>query len=292
MLPFGPEYCGHGSQSDAGGVTDDSVANHAQAPSKVLADGIAVPNRPENPLVPWLIFPAWLWLGCLVLLPACPLNYLPETKLFVAGVSTLVIAISIPALILPMRKWRIVCTLPLWAGILFCTIMICRHPACNSLEYVLRHTGQDEKEAFCALRDLGADVGPPDNDGHITIVQFDNLRAADDRLRFLKALPSLEILDMNGPGVTDSALTHLRNAKGLEFLELRLTQVSDPGLIQLKGLTNLKSLDLSGSQVTDAGMRHLEGLVGLRNLWLGGTKVTDEGRRKLRESLPNCGIHQ
>ena len=136
----------------------------------------------------------------------------------------------------------------------------------------------------------------------------------DAGLEYVKELPNLQLLDINGGRVTDAGLKHLEGLTSLQTLSLAHAQITDAGLVQLKGLNNLESLNLSGTQVTDAGLEHLRGLVTLETLWLSRTKVsdaglvnlrrltklkhlglsntqvTDEGVAKLQEALPDCKI--
>ena len=108
-------------------------------------------------------------------------------------------------------------------------------------------------------------------------------QVTDTRLVYLKRLPKLEGLNLDGTQVTDAGLVHLRGLTNLELLVLSNTQITDAGLAHLKDLTNLKDLVLDDTQVTDAGLVHLNGLTGLKVLELNGTHVMDGGLAHLND---------
>jgi len=309
MFPFGPDYYGHGPNPPGGEATDASLSAKApdgQTLPPLSVDGTSNMSEsgrpPDTPVGPealgggtatrkrrgcllnlLLVLPAVFWLlFLLVLLPAHQgaVVSLEQRRLAVA-VSVLVSTLTIPALAFTMGGWRVLYTVPLWAGILFGTVMACRQPYFTPLDRVFRDIGQEEKAACHALIALGANIWP-NSQGQIDAVDFHDLRATDDRLRSLAALPNLTHLTMNGPGVTDTALANLRGADKLESVELVGTQVSDAGLIHLEGLTRLRELDLSDTRVTDGGLECLKGLLELEKLGLDRTQVTDGGLQHVK----------
>jgi hypothetical protein len=56
----------------------------------------------------------------------------------------------------------------------------------------------------------------------------------DDELSELKGLDELEVLDLEGTGITDAGLEHLRGRKELRFLVLRRTGVTSAGAANLQ----------------------------------------------------------
>jgi Leucine-rich repeat (LRR) protein len=99
----------------------------------------------------------------------------------------------------------------------------------------------------------------------------------------LKGLGTLELLILQGPGVTDAALANLTALKALQKLYLEGTEVTGLGLAQLKDLKELRILRLWGSKMTDAGMVHLKVLTTLKKLDLSCcTQVTDAGLANLK----------
>jgi hypothetical protein len=155
------------------------------------------------------------------------------------------------------------------------------------------------------------------DDGLAYLKEFSQLRhlcGPPSVLRYLRDLPQLQSLSLNGTKTTDADLQHLSQAPQLQQLGLRYTEITDKGLECLTPLTKLKGLHLRGTRITDAGLRKLMCLVNLESLeldrtsitadgfemlknlphlrWLGvGDKqVTEDGVKKLQQTLPNCEI--
>ena len=188
-------------------MNESQPAPDTQVGPKALGGGTTTPKRRGCLFNLLLILPAPLWLSyLLVLLPAHQGALISsEQRHCDIAISILVSALTIWALASTMRGWRVLYTLPLWAGILFGTIVECRAPYFTPFDYMFRQTGQEEKTACYALITLGADIWPND-EGHVEHVLFHDLKVADDRLKSLKAMPSLKDLEMNGRGVTDARL--------------------------------------------------------------------------------------
>ncbi|XP_070841669.1 uncharacterized protein [Chaetodon trifascialis] len=125
----------------------------------------------------------------------------------------------------------------------------------------------------------------------------------------LAELSSLQTLNLDGTGVTESSLEHLASHPALSSLSLagipvadgnqalqiisglRLTQltlpgrhsVTDSGLSFLSRLSLLSELDLTDyTQVTDQGVSQLSTMNRLKKLLLSNTQVTDAGLPSLR----------
>jgi hypothetical protein len=111
--------------------------------------------------------------------------------------------------------------------------------------------------------------------------------------RFLRAMTSLEELDLFCATVDDAALAHLEKLTRLRSLTLACTDVTDAGLVHLKGLAGLVNLGLGDTKVTDAGLVHPTGLNRLQGLSLSDTKVTDAGlvRLKRMTGLRHLNLH-
>jgi serine/threonine protein kinase/Leucine-rich repeat (LRR) protein len=144
---------------------------------------------------------------------------------------------------------------------------------------------------------------------------WDCEKIGDPGVQHLKDLQHLQVLHLEGTGVTDVGLQHLKNLRQLEKLLLGHTAVSDAalanfaaysdlrelslahckkvgdaGLEHLKNLRNLRVLRLDATAVTDAGLKHLKDLTQLEELDLSRSKVTEDGVRKLSASLPNTRV--
>ncbi|MBD3285689.1 hypothetical protein GF359_04460 [candidate division WOR-3 bacterium] len=113
--------------------------------------------------------------------------------------------------------------------------------------------------------------------------RFPNLRALScyainqNDLAALKDAAGIELLDVFGPGVSDSGLRYLSNFKNLRHLCLCENKVTDEGLRYLSDLKNLTSLDLEFTHCTDEGISYLKDLTSLRRLNLGLVHVSEKG---------------
>ncbi|HCR30496.1 MAG TPA: hypothetical protein DIV79_10810 [Opitutae bacterium] len=81
---------------------------------------------------------------------------------------------------------------------------------------------------------------------------------ANDDLKKLKQLSSIEYLDLSRTRVGDEGVTHLAELPKLSYLNLRDTNVSDGSIEQLARMTNLEQLYLWGSQFTRSGVLALQ----------------------------------
>lgn len=152
---------------------------------------------------------------------------------------------------------------------------------------------------------------------HVKVVDFEECTVADDQLRWLACLRSLEKLNLAATGlpgsglvhvsgltclksldlrdnlVSDEDLVHLSRLVNLEYLDLSDTELSDVGLAYVTALPQLKELRLDGTQVTDAGLAHLTRLTGLSDLTLidNADELTSSGIEELQKALPECNIY-
>lgn len=81
---------------------------------------------------------------------------------------------------------------------------------------------------------------------------------ANDDLKKLKQLDSIEYLDLSRTSVGDEGVTHLAELPKLSYLNLRDTNVSDESIEQLSRMENLEQLYLWGSQFTRSGVLALQ----------------------------------
>jgi hypothetical protein len=115
-------------------------------------------------------------------------------------------------------------------------------------------------------------------------------KVGDAGLVHLAGLTRLEILELQGTGLTDRGLANLSGLTRLQDLSLGDTRITDAGLKHLKGLSQLQELDLRDTAVTDAGLTALTGLSRLRTVRLEGTRVTPRGVALLQQALPEAEI--
>ena len=106
----------------------------------------------------------------------------------------------------------------------------------------------------------------------------------------LKALTSLQTLNLSDTQVTDAGLAYLQGLTRLKRLALG-PKITDAGLAHVRGLTQLGGLNLYGPRITDAGLVHLKGLTQLEYVDLQGTKVTEAGVEDLQRALPKVKIY-
>jgi uncharacterized protein YjbI with pentapeptide repeats len=103
----------------------------------------------------------------------------------------------------------------------------------------------------------------------------------DDDLTAVESLPTIQMLLLTSPSISDAGLAHLESAIHLKNLCLRETAVTGSGFSRLHRLTQLQILTLYGSPVSDEYLAQLQAFPSLRRLNLGKTKITDAGLRHL-----------
>ncbi|MEZ6072711.1 MAG: hypothetical protein R3C10_21220 [Pirellulales bacterium] len=148
----------------------------------------------------------------------------------------------------------------------------------------------------------------------VTWVDIEGVAVRDDDLVWIAAIPSLELLRIDGSEITAEGLEHFAALDRLEVLSLPNHRHLANGLVHLEGLGRLRSIvlsntdtgdehaavlvriksleniDLDDSEVTDAALETLAQLPRLTNLLVGGTHVTDAGVARFREAHPTVRI--
>lgn len=94
---------------------------------------------------------------------------------------------------------------------------------------------------------------------------------------FACSAPAQPLAYRSMPGGWVSKLTNL------EILEVEGTGITDEGLAHLQGLQNLGTLWLLNAPITDAGLRDLEGLKSLYFVEFWKSRVTDVGAFRWQE---------
>lgn len=99
-------------------------------------------------------------------------------------------------------------------------------------------------------------------------VTFSDREITDSTLAYLKELPGLKSVDLDGTLITDAGLSHLKAVPELRELSLARTEVSDAGLIHLLAIRDLDGLFLVKTRVSKAGVREMKrAKPGLRIFW-------------------------
>ena len=80
-------------------------------------------------------------------------------------------------------------------------------------------------------------------------------------LRFIRDMPELRTLKLDGSAVDNGGLAHLKGAAHLQNLTLRHTAITDASIDTLVTLTALQTLDLQNTQFTSAGVQRLRELM-------------------------------
>jgi hypothetical protein len=124
--------------------------------------------------------------------------------------------------------------------------------------------------------------------------RFPGTSFGDGDVLDLRAMSSLESLDLESTAITDAAMTHLRGLANLEELDLGRTQIGDRGVANLKELRSLKRLRLGGTQITDAGLSNIRQLELLNELDLHETRIDGSGLAALErlQSLRILNLRQ
>lgn len=154
-------------------------------------------------------------------------------------------------------------------------------------------------------KDLGAVLESLKDLSNLQQLDLSETHVVDEELKYVSALTSIKVLNLNDTQITGAGLAflanldnlqelylsntrvdndglkHLRNLHGLRRLSLDSDPLGDPGLEHLSGLTNLQSLSLTKTRVESEGLRHLMGFSDLQQLYLGDTNLNDTGLRYL-----------
>ncbi|NQU23774.1 MAG: hypothetical protein HQ567_21040 [Candidatus Nealsonbacteria bacterium] len=139
------------------------------------------------------------------------------------------------------------------------------------------------------IKRLGGQITYAD-DGRELSITLAKATLADDDLKHLATMTSLETLNLFRTDVTDAGLVHIRPLKELAHLILSETQVTDAGMAEVAGLAKLQTLNLDGLPITDDALQRLHVLKNLVWLNLTATKVTDAGVEQLQQALPGLEV--
>jgi F-box and leucine-rich repeat protein 14 len=144
----------------------------------------------------------------------------------------------------------------------------------------LRHSPRLTAEGLARLKALPS----------LEVLDLGDCRMTDEGLKALSDLSGLTSLDVSGfrQGVTDAGLASVARLGRLQSLRVGMTHsdpaaVTDRGLESLSKLGDLRTLDLAGfGKITDEGIAHLSKLARLARLsLLNCSNVTDAGLRHL-----------
>ncbi|MDX1928735.1 MAG: hypothetical protein SFV81_19555 [Pirellulaceae bacterium] len=101
------------------------------------------------------------------------------------------------------------------------------------------------------------------------------------------------VLCGNGIRVDDRICADIAICEEIQKLTIAHAQITDAGIKDVSILKNVFYLNLTGcAGVTDLSVPILGQMSGLTELYLSGTGISKAGQDLLRESLPNCTIHQ
>lgn len=128
----------------------------------------------------------------------------------------------------------------------------------------------------------------------LTVVGDFNVTASGvRRLGSLNKLDTLILDNTSGRSrgsITDESLAFIRRMPRLTTLHLEGNPVSDDGLKSVRWPAGLAELDLSGAKISDEGLRHLESIATLRRLAIVDCRVSDAGVADFQRALPRCEV--
>ena len=167
-------------------------------------------------------------------------------------------------------------------------------PTVNEMEMVatrMTHAGLASIATMQNLLVLHLECTPAVTDEGLkalaTLPKLRHLRLAgqftDRGLAYLAASPSLKVMWLETPRVTEQGLRYLAQIQSLERLTVPwLDQITDQGLGYLKSMPKLKALGVGDAWSGDAGVASLATLANLEVLALkGGPNLTDNGLKPL-----------
>jgi Leucine-rich repeat (LRR) protein len=105
----------------------------------------------------------------------------------------------------------------------------------------------------------------------------------DVGLEFVKDLPRLQTLRLEGFKITDKGLAHLKGMGELKSLVCFHTEVKGEGVESLKDCPKLENLELTGGAAGGAGLAHLKDLKALKSLNLWASRITDDDTAYLKD---------
>lgn len=105
---------------------------------------------------------------------------------------------------------------------------------------------------------------------------------ANPGLVYLKQLPSLHTLMLNGTDVNDEGLAHLQDISTLKRLDLGHLKITRIGLMHLSKLTSLEALDLARTKIKNSYLKSFVNLPSLKNLSVEDTSIGNPGVRHLK----------
>lgn len=101
------------------------------------------------------------------------------------------------------------------------------------------------------------------------------------------------VLCGSGIRVDDRICADIAICSEVQKLTIAQAQITDAGIKDVSALQNLFYLNLNGcAAVTDLSVPSLGQMPGLRELYISDTGISKTGYDSLRESLPNCTIHE
>lgn len=157
---------------------------------------------------------------------------------------------------------------------------------CGEAEHV---PSEAELKAVKAIRDIGGRI--TEKGKKHTEVFLAGTKVVDGELYHLRALPHLELLNLQNTGITDAGMEQVAHLKTLKRLTLQRSKVTDAGLAHLAGLTQLVELDLVKLPITDVGLGHLHPLTNLEKLYFDKRRTSDDAVFKLQDALPETKIY-
>lgn len=114
---------------------------------------------------------------------------------------------------------------------------------------------------------------------------------ASGTLRHVKAISSLEFLDISGSNLTDQPFVELKGANNLVHLKIGANYLSNAAMQTVLTLSKLKILDIEGMQtVSDPGLGILSKKSGLQTLNAKKTPFTRQAIQQFQKIHKNCEL--
>lgn len=120
-------------------------------------------------------------------------------------------------------------------------------------------------------------------------IVLDGTEVTNHGLQSLSRHKRLWMLSLEGTRLNEEDVDHLRSLP-LAYLNVAQTRFSDKSLASLHGMQSLKQLYLRRTKVSDAGLPTIATLSNLRILDLRRCLVTQAGFERIAAQMPNCEI--
>lgn len=176
--------------------------------------------------------------------------------------------------------------------------------ALRTLDLVMTHIGDAGLANLAGLPELESlcvRYGDLTNDGLAVLKTIPKLKklllrtnqaVGDEGMPHIKAIATLETVDLPDWMVNDKGLEEIARLPALKELRLYRTNATNRSLELLAKSATLKTLYIGGPQIDDAGLAALKGSKSLERIFLCNSKTTAAGAADFVKAKPGCALYR